>query len=352
VKYLVFWGAITALCSAGCATAGHPLRTSGSHLAPVEARLLQRTEAEKAAIEKSGMVCRDPELEAYLHGIARKLQPKGLHATSPFRIRLIRDPYLDAFAFPDGTIYIHTGILARLDNEAQLAALLAHEMIHYLKGHALKAAPGRIRTLEIEADLAGFELMAKAGYDTREALRLFEHLADELETEELAEPFLNRTHPKLRKRIENCKRFRRLSPPNNGRCFKNEAIYLQKTRRLILDTADLDLKAGRYERARRGAEKYLRIETTDAKAFFLLGEIFRQRGESGDRERAKALYRRAIALNPVDPDLHKSMGMLYYKEGAWELAKKSFDTCLALGPKASDRAYIQGYLRDCRNTGF
>jgi predicted Zn-dependent protease len=347
MKLLVFWGVMTALCAAGCSTTGHPLPPSGSCLEQPEARLLQRVEAEKAAIEKGGRVYKDLELEVYLLGIISRLQ-RDTRTTSPFRIRLIRDPYLDAFAFLDRTIYIHTGILARLDNEAQLAALLAHEMSHCLHGHSLKATPGRIRVLEMEADLAGFELMTKAGYDPVGALRLFEHLADELETEEYAEPLLGGTHPKLRKRIESCKRFSYLSPPSHGLSFVNEAVYLEKTRRLILDTADLDLKAGRYERARKGVEKYLKIEPTDAKAFFLLGEIFRQRGESGDHERAKASYRRAIALNPIDAGLHKSMGMLYFKEGAWQLARKSFESCLTLGPNASDRAYVQGYLRDCR----
>jgi predicted Zn-dependent protease len=347
MKFFVFWGAMTALWAAGCTTAGHPLPMSGSRLKQAEARLLQRVEVELAAIEKCRKVYTDHELEAYLLEIISKLQ-RDTHPTPPFRVRLIRDPYLDAFAFPDGTIYIHTGILARLDNEAQIAALLAHEMSHCLHRHSLKVTPDRIRTLEMEADLAGFELMTKAGYDPVGALRLFEHLKDELETEEYVEPLLGGTHPKLRRRIESCIRFRHLFAPSHGLCPTNEAVYLEKTRRLILDTADLDLKAGRYERARKGVEKYLKIEPTAAEAFFLLGEIFRQQGEPGDHERAKASYRKAIALNPVDAGLHKSMGMLYFKEGAWQLARKSFESCLTLAPNASDRAYVQGYLRDCR----
>jgi peptidoglycan/xylan/chitin deacetylase (PgdA/CDA1 family) len=42
------------------------------------------------------------------------------------------------FAFPNGVIYIHTGILARMDNEAQLATLLAHEMTHATHRHLVK----------------------------------------------------------------------------------------------------------------------------------------------------------------------------------------------------------------------
>ena len=347
MKSFVFWGAITVLWAAGCTTAEHPRPMSEARQEQAEARLLQRVKVELAAIEKSRKIYRDIELEVYLLEIIAKLQ-RDTHPKVPFRIRLIRDPYLDAFAFPDGTIHIHTGILARLDNEAQVAALLAHEMSHCLHRHSLKITRGRIRTLETEADLAGFELMTKAGYDPVEALGLYEHLKNELETEEYVEPLWSGTHPKLRKRIESCIRFRHLLPPIHGLRPTNEAVYLEKTRRLILDTADLDLKAGRYERACKGVEKYMKIEPTAAEAFFLLGEIFRQRGESGDHERAKASYRKAIALNPVDASSHRSMGMLYFKEGAWQLARKSFESCLTLAPNASDRAYVQGYLRDCR----
>ena len=347
MKLLLLLGAITALCAAGCTTAGRLLPQPESRPEPAEARLLERLETEKAAIEKNGRFYRDHDFEAYLLKIVDRLQ-RNMRTTSSFRIRIIRDPFLGAFAFPDGTIYIHTGILARLDNEAQVAALLAHEMSHCLYAHCLKAKPGRIRALEVEADLAGFELMAAAGYDPFGALRLFEHLADELKTEGFVEPLLGGTHPKLRKRIEACRRFQIVSWPSHGRSSINEAVYLEKTQRLILDTADLDLKAGRYERALKGVAKYLKIRPTDSKAFFLLGEIYRQRGESGDHEKAKTSYRRAIALNPVDAGLHKSMGMLYFKEGSWQLARRSFESCLTLGPNASDRAYVQGYLRDCR----
>ena len=55
------------------------------------------------------------------------------------KIVVIKDPYLNAFAFPNGVIYIHTGMLARMDNEAQLAALLAHEMSHCIHRHTLRA---------------------------------------------------------------------------------------------------------------------------------------------------------------------------------------------------------------------
>ena len=100
-----------------------------------EKRLWNRSEEEERSIAKSGMLYQDRELEAYLNGVASKLQPPEAYERIPFRILVLKNPYCNAFALPNGYIYVHTGILARMDNEAQLATLLAHEMTHATHRH-------------------------------------------------------------------------------------------------------------------------------------------------------------------------------------------------------------------------
>jgi predicted Zn-dependent protease len=374
-----------------CSTTPPPSLEEGLNVAEDEKRLWQHAAEEQAIFENSGIIYRDQALEDYLHEIANRLQPLEVRQKYNFRIRLIKDPYLNAFAFPNGVIYLHTGILSRLDNEAQLAALLAHEMTHCTHRHALKAFTGlknqnrlilslkqavaRIAStgdlldlfgttasmaaingysqhFETEADMVGLQLMAKAGYEPSEALRLFEHLKKELETENLKEPFFFATHPQLQKRIENSRGFlHKLNQPE-AEGIKNEELFLDRIRPVLLYNASLDLKAGRFRAAYRGAEKYLTIRKDDPKAYFLIGEILRQRGEAEDDMRAKDCYEKAIALDPLYPDPHKAMGLLYFKEGEWMLAKRSFESSLALSPQMQDRAYIQGYLQECKNRGI
>ena len=374
-----------------CVTTAPPSLEETLHVAEDENRLWQRAAEEQAALESSGIIYRDRALEDYLHQIASKLQPLEVQEKFSFRIRVIKDPYLNAFAFPNGVIYLHTGILSRLDNEAQLAALLAHEMTHSTHRHALRAFSGvknqnklilslkqtvaRIAStgdlldhfgttasmaaingyaqhFETEADMVGLQLMAKAGYDPNEALRLFEHLKQELETENLKEPFFFATHPQLQKRIENCKGFLDKMAPPEARGIKNRERFLNSIQQVLFYNAFLDLKAGRFRAAYRGAEKYLTIRNDDPKAYFLIGEILRQRGEAEDDMRAKDCYEKAIALDPLYPDPHKAIGLLYFKEGEWMLAKRSFESSLALSPQMQDRAYIQGYLQECKNRGI
>jgi len=384
MRYIVL---ILILCfAAACTTPSNlPLAKENSG-ADDEKRLWQRSEDEQKMLAQSKLIYRDKALDGYLNQVARKLQPPQILEHIPFRIKVIKSPYLNAFAFPNGVIYIHTGILARLDNEAQLAALLGHEMTHCTHKHALKtlrhfksktdflvgvqasliqfrgignlvnqlgafgskvAVNGYRRDLENEADWVGLQLMAKAGYDPHEALRLFEHLKMELEIENLQEPFFFGSHPRLQERVENCKRFFKMHSAKEGSGARDQGVFLKKLHQVVLENAWLDLKAGRFISAQKGAAKYLKIKPNDARVYHLLGETFRQRAKADDMPKAKAYYKQAISLDPLYPDPYKAIGLIYYKNGEKTLAKKSFGQCLSLAPHSADKAYILGYLREC-----
>ncbi len=103
-----------------------------------EQQLWHRVQKEQEAINQSGFLYHEPELEKYLNRIAKKLLKHSIAPDFQIQIKVLKDPNLNAFAYPNGVIYIHTGILARMDNEAQLAALLAHEMTHCTHRHSLR----------------------------------------------------------------------------------------------------------------------------------------------------------------------------------------------------------------------
>ncbi len=126
------------------------------------------------------------------------------------------DTTMNAFALPGGKVAVYTGILKRTDNEAGLATVIAHEIAHALQRHGAErmsrgildkiaqigaiagAATGIVnpevaisamsvyglgvtlphnRRQESEADYIGLQLMAKAGYDPREAIRFWERMS-------------------------------------------------------------------------------------------------------------------------------------------------------------------------------
>src|SRR5512143_3696216 len=125
-------------------TAVVPFTAQGpTRLEDDEQRLWNRASEQAKAINESGFLYPDNVLEEYLNAVAKKLQPPEIYAIVPFSIRVIKSPYLNAFALPNGAVYIHTGILAAMENEAQLAALLGHEMTHTTHRHGVKGLRDR-----------------------------------------------------------------------------------------------------------------------------------------------------------------------------------------------------------------
>ncbi len=370
----------------GCATTSLPPVTSKDFVfEDDEKRLWNRSEEEEQTIAKSGILYQDRELETYLNGVARKLEPPEAYQRIPFQIHVLKNPYCNAFAYPNGHIYVHTGILARIDNEAQLATLLAHEMTHATHRHQVRefrgmlnksamfastrsvlgglpgigdlttvlgeigtkaSLSGHSRDLETEADMVGINLVVKAGYDPREAPKLFQHLKDEMEEEEQKEPFFFGSHPRLKERSENYSDYLKdLGSKAGG--VTNAETFRKKVARVIIDNSLMDFRAGRFAQTQRSAEKYLTIRPKDGRGYYLLGEIARQKGEERDLTEAKKLFQRSVSVDPSYPDAYKGLGLLYFKEGKKSQAEKAFKSYLAKAPSAPDRSYIQDYLAQC-----
>jgi predicted Zn-dependent protease len=380
MKYLALIMVVWCLV-AGCATPRPIPATSPLTADEEEQTIWRRAQEELDAINDSGILYQDVEIENYLNRIAAKLHANSISPDFSFQIKVIKDPSLNAFAFPNGVIYIHTGILARMDNEAQLAALLAHEIVHCTHRHSLRtlrsiknrtqannargrelaqllgmtgsitSTSGYTRELETEADRVGLDLAVKANYDPREILNLFELLKQEFELEGIEEPYFFGTHPNVRQRIENVNNW--LTEKYRGKItgVKNTDVFQSKISRLVLDNARLDLRQGRFFVAQRAVEKFLAIKQEDARAYFLLGEVFRQRDRQDDAAAAIKNYEKSISLNPSFPEPHKAMGLIHYKDGEKRLAKKYFESCLQISPETNDRANIQGYLKLCATNG-
>ena len=349
-----------------------------------EIMLWQKSARAQRAIESKGLIYADQELEDYLNKVVSRLRAQASPVAPQIRVKVIKNADLNAFAYPNGMIYIHTGLLARMDNEAQLAAVLAHEMIHCIQRHALRAyrrfkdqpaflrvaehtlfttrglqdiarfmgfngskaaMRGYLNELEAEADRMGLKLMAAANYDPGEALSLFDRMIAEIEQERQEESFFFGSHLNARQRIENLQNLFASGYTIKGSRIKNSKIFLAKLNTLFLDNAGLDIQQGRFQAAKRSVDKYLRIKPDDTRAYFLLGESYRQQGQDSDLSKALAYYNRAIILDPSFAAPHKASGLIHYKKGRQALAKKFFESCLQLSPNSPDKAYIKGYLR-------
>lgn len=192
-------------------------------------------------VEKQFQVINDPALHNYVNRIGQRLV-NGIEGQKfPFTFKVVNDPSINAFALPGGPMYVHTGLIAAADNEAQIAGVLGHEMGHVMLRHGTNQAskanliqiPAMIaggifdkggitgtltqlgiglgansvltkfsRTAENDADLFGARLVHKAGYNPVELARFFEKLqAEGGRNSKLAEMFAS--HPNPGNRIKN-----------------------------------------------------------------------------------------------------------------------------------------------------
>lgn len=401
---IVLWlSSLVALASC-VSTNVAPIDVSGSRFEGEEdeKRIWRSSEEIERRIDKSGLLYEDRELEVYLNGIVRKLLANKLQGAGiTTRVKVIRHPLINAFALPHGTIYFHTGMLARMENEAQFATVLGHELVHFIHRHALKemrtvqnkvvflrimqlllaasagayggaqaatavgqltgevgalwalaSISGHSKESETEADEEGFRAMVQAGYDPTESLRVFEHLQQEMDERKINEPFFFGTHPRLQERVENHQRLIGSQDGNRAmvaRRTNNSQEFLSRISKLLLDNAVLDLEIGRFKTAHSAIDRHLKLEPANARAHFLLGEVHRRSGRDQVYiEQAIAAYREASHLNPAYADPHRELGLLYRAQNRMEEARAEFEKYLALSPKAVDSPIIQGYLAEIR----
>lgn len=369
----------------GCAATDITPVNKGFALTEEEEVLWHQSEESQEAFEKRGMLYDEPELLSYINEVAVKLHPEEINEQDQmtFEVFVLKNPLLNAITFPNGKIYIHTGILARMENEAQLATLLAHEMSHavnrdsltsyrdlknktaflgtmgviasgfgtygnlaYLVGSlgVVSSIYGYSRELEEQADLFGLNRMYMAGYDPNEAPKLFSIMQRWLEINDIDEPFFFGTHPKLQNRINSYNFL--LANQFKGLTGKvNDFAYQEKTEKVNLLNAALNIKAGRFKVAEQDIWTYLDRQNESAEAFYLLGEICTQNETDKDTPKAVEFYTYAIHLDPNYPNPHRELGLINFKEGRMDEAEKYFTSYLNLAPNAIDRGYIEVNLK-------
>src|SRR5256714_5336912 len=143
---------VSALCLSVAYAAVAPAAFSQKKKAPVEAvappvneefkfgkvdmDLLDQVDLLDRRFERDGLVLMDEATNQYLARIGDSLVPKGLVLEHvKWKFRALRDPQPNAFALPNGSIYVTTGLMSLLDNESQLAAVLAHALTHVVRRH-------------------------------------------------------------------------------------------------------------------------------------------------------------------------------------------------------------------------
>jgi len=103
----------------------------------------------------------DNKVQQYVNQVGRWISLHSERPDLPWQFGVLDSSDVNAFATPGGTIFITNGLLQRLNNESELAGVLAHEMVHVLRKHHLAALQKSAR-MDIASELAGEALKGKA----------------------------------------------------------------------------------------------------------------------------------------------------------------------------------------------
>ena len=187
-----------------------------------------------AELSKELVLVEDPEVLEYVRGIGQKLTSVSMSSDKPYQFYVAEDPEVNAFAIPGWRLYIHTGLIAAAKDEAELAAVMAHEIGHAEKRHGTqqltrqmgaqlilgvalgeeqtnaKKIAGLItntgilsygRSAEHEADDVAVHLLYRSGYDPNALPQFFETLLTINPTKPSRVTSLFSTHPETQDRI-------------------------------------------------------------------------------------------------------------------------------------------------------
>ncbi len=345
-----------------------------------EAGLWMQMDRLEESLKTSGRLLTDPGLNSYIRDMVCRLV--GPHC-SDIRVYVVQTPHFNASMAPNGTMQVWTGLVLRAENEAQLAYVLGHEVAHYLRRHSvqvwrdvrsksnllvyfrlLTAAAGVgfvgpladlaalasvyafSRDNEREADDLGFELMVKAGYDPREAPKIWEALLKERAASKDSAPFIFfATHPATEERIDTLKKLAEntAAAGGPGRVGKEEflAAILSMRATLLRD----ELRRREFAGSQVVLDRLFESGVGTGELHYFQGELYRLRGQEGDADKAIAAYQKASQMADAPVETDRALGLLFSKAGEKEKARSSFERYLQRRPDAEDRAMIRAYLQ-------
>ncbi|KZN68244.1 hypothetical protein N473_07410 [Pseudoalteromonas luteoviolacea CPMOR-1] len=332
----------------------------------------------EADVKSSPYLIRDKELNNYVSNMVCKIA--GEYCSS-IRVYIIDNPHFNAAMYPNGMMHVWTGLLLRVENESQLAAILGHEVAHFLRTHQIEqwrqaqstAAANIIldigiaavtgvyglatlansgsgaafsRKHEKEADIMGAELMHKAGFDPLEASLLWGNILEERNSDKSKESRSTffASHPASEER---------------NKYLKSHALTLPKVKSDDNKGAGLHAVVSvHYERLMKNHIALQEQEQTEvllerhkemgyplSLIHYFYGELSRKRGKEQDIKEAISHYKTALTHAGYPNTTHKHLAYLYLKVKENSTAKAHFEKYLELVPDAKDKAMVAYYIK-------
>ena len=333
-------------------------------------------------------VVQDVQLNAYINRVGLEIAARSHRPQMPYSFRAVNAAYINAYAMPGGSIAATRGILVELENEAELAALLGHEIGHVNARHAAEAATrgtlanlllagatvatsaagygnaaGLVQQLggmgagallahysrdnEREADALGMEYMTRTGYSPLGMIQLMEVLVKNGHRRPGAIELMFATHPMSGERLQWARQAANTTYARFRSGAMNRERYMDHTRGLrrikgaieAMGKANSLLNQGKYTEADPLLARALRIAPDDYAAL-----VMRARCRLGLKKNREAgrLALAAIKAYPSEAQGHLVAAMALFGEKKYNQAYQQFDSYDQLLPGNPEITFFKG----------
>lgn len=327
-------------------------------------------------LKNSPFIIEDSELNAYVSEITCKLA--GDYCAD-IRVYIVKTPFFNATMAPNGVMTVWSGLLLRTRNEAQLAAVLGHELGHYFKRHSIKwwrstkkkTAAANFFTIgssgyellipllllvsvfsysrenEREADAYGLKLMLDAGYDPIEASLVWRQLVEERDANGDKERggAMFSTHPSSDERMKDLNTIALDVKGQRTDLDNRKARYVKVMKPYRSAFMEDQLNFPKLSGTEYLLDELIEAEDWKGELYYYKGELYRRRGGEGDYDKALEMYNKALALENMPAEIWRSIGMIYLKQKKYAAAREEFKTYLSVLPEAEDREMIEFYMQ-------
>lgn len=351
-----------------------PQRFPRPDVASEEGGLWGLMDREEKILRRSALVLRDDKICNYIQNIACRLA--GDHCPD-IRVYIVRTPEFNASMAPNGMMQVWSGLLLRAANEAQLAAVLGHEIGHFLQRHSLArlrdikdraaasqvlslfglvgaigqvavaaSAFGYVRDHEREADRIGALLMHRAGYTVEDAGKVWDGLLHEVRARDDGEPAqsnpLFATHPPSEERREALLGMARsLAGGETG-----AAAYAGHMRPYLDEWCADEVKRAQYAESLALFSRLIADGVHPDVMACYRGEAYRLRAKGNDLELAKKDYHFASQGPQPHPKAFRGLGLIARQQQQKDHALAAFLRYVELAPEAPDTPLIKSYISE------
>lgn len=376
---------------------------SGCAIDPVTGRqqLMMMSEGQEIDIDRQRApyqfssdygVLQDSTVNSYISRVGKELAARSHRPQMPFSFRGVNAAYINAYAFPGGSVAVTRGMLVELESEAELAGLLGHEIGHVCARHtAEQASKGMIANIfmagaaiatsaagyggasdlvqnlgglgagallasysrdnEREADALGMEYMTKAGYNAQGMVSLMEVLKRNQKRNPSAIELMFATHPMSDERLATAQREAATAYQASQAGTVQRERYMDNTaglRRIkpaitALQNGSTAMGKKQYQAAREQFATALQIAPQDYAGLLMMASC---QVALKDLDSAEQSARRATSVYPTEPQAHSLTAVISINREKYDQALHHLNEYDRLLPGNPLVLFYKGYCSE------